>query len=326
MNCKKIIYLEHPKSSKQIMPMKKCILLSGVLLSLIACGKSEKSINKTEIQNQELLSQTESNTDLNSKPLKKLIFKNLDDIKDSEELNLPLLSKVASNLKIKYSNIKIDETSSINYDDKTAFFVLTTVERNKKSHKAEGYENLGNYFQRKYLFVNREDGCIIAEEFDANLGYYDNESIRFSKSHILKDLVYLNENTPAIAFYTEASASSRIVLYSERKFTLVTLAENEIKKVLYGYPIRMTNGDSNGGNTYQIETLETGLSFGDHKTNGFFDLIITKNFSYEEAFESDSENNLAEETNLKTKKESEKIKFNGREYAFHRDDRHRFLE
>jgi hypothetical protein len=88
----------------------------------------------------------------------------------------------------------------------------------------------------------------------------------------------------------------------------------------------MTNGDSNGGGTYQIETLETGMSFGDHKTNGFYDLIVTKNFSYEEAVEADSEKALAEEINLKTKKESEKLKFNGREYAFHRDERHRFLE
>lgn len=306
--------------------MKKTILPILVLMLLLSCGKSEKSTNEAEIQNQELLSQNETNNDLNQKQFKKLVFKNLDDIKDSEELNLKLLTKVASNLKIRYSNIKIDETSSINYDDKTAFFVLTIVEHNKKSHKASDYEDLGNYFQRKYLFVNREDGSIIAEEFDDNLGYYDNEAIRFSKSHILKDLVYLNESTPAIAFYTEASASSRIVLYSEQKFTLVTLADKEIKKVLYEYPIRMTNGDSNGGGTYQIETLETGMSFGDHKTNGFYDLIVTKNFSYEEAVEDDSEKALAEETNLKTKKESEKLKFNGREYAFHRDDRHRFLE
>lgn len=305
--------------------MKKTILPILVLMLLLSCGKSEKSSKEAEIQNQELLSQNETNNDLNQKQFKKLVFKNLDDIKDSEELNLNLLSKVASNLKIKYSNIKIDKTSSINYDDKTAFFVLTTVEH-KKNKKSDEFEDLGNYLQRKYLFVNREDGSIIAEEFDDNLGYYDNEAIRFSKSHILKDLVYLNESTPAIAFYTEASASSRIVLYSEQKFTLVTLADKEIKKVLYEYPIRMTNGDSNGGGTYQIETLETGISFGDHKTNGFYDLIVTKNFSYEEAVEDDSEKALPEEINLKTKKESEKLKFNGREYAFHRDERHRFLE
>ncbi|MDQ1167937.1 hypothetical protein [Flavobacterium sp. SORGH_AS_0622] len=305
--------------------MKKTILPIVVLMFLLSCGKSEKSSKEAEIQNQELLSQNETNNDLNQKQFKKLVFKNLDDIKDSEELNLNLLSKVASNLKIKYSNIKIDQTSSINYDDKTAFFVLTTVEH-KKNKKSDEFEDLGNYLQRKYLFVNREDGSIIAEEFDDNLGYYDNEAIRFSKSHILKDLVYLNESTPAIAFYTEASASSRIVLYSEQKFTLVTLADKEIKKVLYEYPIRMTNGDSNGGGTYQIETLETGMSFGDHKTNGFYDLIVTKNFSYEEAVEADSEKALPEEINLKTKKESEKLKFNGREYAFHRDERHRFLE
>jgi len=307
--------------------MKKNILLSCVLLFLFSCGKNEKAKNDAEVQYQELLSETQAQLGHNKKPLKKLIFKNLDEIEDSKELNLPLLSKVASNLKIKYSDIKINETSSINYNDQTTFFVLTTVSHEKKAFQTNDKDQeLGNYFQRKYLFVNSEDGSVIAEEFDDNLGYYDNEAIWFSKSHILKDLVFLNENTPAIAFYTEASARSRIVLYSEKKFTLVTLADNEIKKVLYEYPIRLTNGDSNGSGTFQIETLETGMSFSDHKTNGYFDLVITKNFSYEEAVENDIENGIEEKSDLKIKKEFEKVKYNGKEYAFHRDDRHRFLE
>lgn len=307
--------------------MKKTILLSTVLMFLFSCGKDEKVKNDAETQYQELLSETQAHLGNNKKPIKKLIFKNLDEIEDSKELNLELLSKVASNLKIKYSDIKISETSSINYDDQTIFFVLTTVAHDKKAFKtSDDDEELGNYFQRKYLFVNREDGSVIAEEFDDNLGYYDNEAIQFSKSHILKDLVFLNETTPAIAFYTEASASSRIVLYSEKKFTLITLADKEIKKVLYEYPIRLTNGDSNGSGTFQIETLETGMSLSDHKTNGYLDLIITKNFSYEEAIENDLENGIAEKSDLKVKKEVEKLKFNGRDYAFHRDDRHRFLE
>jgi len=307
--------------------MKKTILLSTVLMFLFSCGKDEKVKNDAETQYQELLSETQAHLDHNKKPLRKLIFKNLDEIEDSKEMNLNLLSKVASNLKIKYSDIKISETSSINYDDQTAFFVLTTVSHEKKAFKtSDDDEELGNYFQRKYLFVNREDGSIIAEEFDDNLGYYDNEAIQFSKSHILKDLVFLNETTPAIAFYTEANASSRIVLYSEKKFTLITLADKEIKRFLYEYPIRLTNGDSNGSGTFQIETLETGMSLSDHKTNGYFDLIISKNFYYEEAVENDLENGIEEKSDLKIKKELEKIKYNGREYAFHRDDRHRFLE
>ncbi|MXO07399.1 hypothetical protein [Flavobacterium sp. HBTb2-11-1] len=307
--------------------MKKTILLSAVLMFLFSCGKDEKVKNDAETQYQELLSETQAHLGRNKKPLRKIIFKNLDEIEDSKEMNLNLLSKVASNLKIKYSDIKISETSSINYDDQTAFFVLTTVSHEKKAFKTnDDDEELGNYFQRKYLFVNREDGSIIAEEFDDNLGYYDNEAIQFSKSHILKDLVFLNETTPAIAFYTEANASSRIVLYSEKKFTLITLADKEIKRFLYEYPIRLTNGDSNGSGTFQIETLETGMSLSDHKTNGYFDLIISKNFYYEEAIENDLENGIEEKSDLKIKKELEKIKYNGREYAFHRDDRHRFLE
>jgi len=301
--------------------MKKSILLSGVLLLLFSCEKKEKTKDEAEIQNQELLSQT----DLRQNPIKKLIFKNSEDFKDSEELDLQLLSKVASNLQIKSSAIKTNQSSSISYDDKTVFFVLTIVEKSKKLQKSDE-EDLGDYFERKYVFADRESGDIIAEESDDNLSYYNNESIRFSKSHVLKDLVDLNEKTRAVAFYTEATASSRIVLYSEQKFTLLTLADKKIRKVLYDYPIRQTNGDSNGSGTFQIETLETGMSFSDAKTNGFFDLMISKNFSFEEAVEGDSENGIEEKSDLKTKKELEKLKFNGKQYVFHRDDRHRFLE
>lgn len=301
--------------------MKKCILLSGILLFLFSCGKNEKTKNEAESQNPELLSQT----DLKQNAVKKLVFKNPEDFKDSEELDLQLLSKVASNLQIKSSAIKTNQSSSISYDDKTVFFVLTIVEKSKKLQKPDE-EDLGDYFERKYVFADRESGDIIAEESDDNLSYYNNESIRFSKSHILKDLVDLNEKTRAVAFYTEATASSRIVLYSEQKFTLLTLADKKIRKVLYDYPIRQTNGDSNGSGTFQIETLETGMSFSDAKTNGFFDLMISKNFSFEEAVEGDSENGIEEKSDLKTKKELEKLKFNGKQYVFHRDDRHRFLE
>lgn len=292
---------------------------------LFSCNQNQKSKNETLVkeQDQELFSQTEISA---KKPFKKLIFKNTDEIEVGEELDRELLSKVASNLNIRYTAIKIDESTSINYNDKTAFFVLTIAERNKKISKSADEEQLGDYFQRKYLFVDRESGTIIAEEFDDNLGYYDNEAIRFSKSHILKDLVQLNENTSGIAFYTEVSASSRIVLYSEQKFTILALADNEIKKYLYEYPIKLTNGDSNGNGTFQLETLETGMSLSDQKTNGFFDLIVTKNFSYEEAVEDDLENGVEGNTALQTKKESQKLRFNGREYAFNRDDRHRFLE
>jgi hypothetical protein len=307
------------------MPMKKCILFSGMVMFLFSCNENQKSKNEALVQeqDQELFSQTAINA---RKPVKKLIFKNTDQIEVGEELDRELLSKVASNLNIQYAAIKIDETTSINYNDKTAFFVLTIAEHNKKSSKAADEEQLGDYFQRKYLFVDRESGTIIAEEFDDNLGYYDNEAIQFSKSHILKDLVQLNENTSGIAFYTEVSASSRIVLYSEQKFTILALADNEIKKYLYEYPIRLTNGDSNGNGTFQLETLETGMSLSDQKTNGFFDLIVTKNFSYEEAVEEDLQNGVEGKTALQTKKESQKLRFNGREYAFNRDDRHRFLE
>ncbi|MFD1602037.1 hypothetical protein ACFSJW_24090 [Flavobacterium artemisiae] len=303
--------------------MKKCILLSGMVMFLFSCNQKSKNETLVQEQEKELFSQTEVGA---RKPVKKLIFKNTDQIEVGEELDRELLSKVASNLNIRYAAIKIDETTSINYNDKTAFFVLTIAEHNKKISKAADEEQLGDYFQRKYLFVDRESGNIIAEEFDDNLGYYDNEAIRFSKSHILKDLVQLNENTSGIAFYTEVSASSRIVLYSEQKFTILALADNEIKKYLYEYPIRLTNGDSNGNGTFQLETLETGMSLSDQKTNGFFDLIVTKNFSYEEAVEEDLENGVEGNTALQTKKESQKLRFNGREYAFNRDDRHRFLE
>ncbi|MNR60093.1 hypothetical protein D3C85_1815000 [compost metagenome] len=75
-----------------------------------------------------------------------------------------------------------------------------------------------------------------------------------------------------------------------------------------------------------METLETGLIISDTETNGFLDLIVSKNFLYEVAVEEDPENGTKEQSNIKVKKESERIKYNGKTYEFKKDDRYRFLD
>ncbi|MCP2026244.1 hypothetical protein L1276_001388 [Flavobacterium sp. HSC-32F16] len=298
------------------MKIKTYLILSGAFLFLFSCGKNEKQL--VEENAPSLAVQSES-----PKAVEKLIFKKSEYIIPSDELDLNLLKKTAENLKIKYTAIKTEDVSSIRYNENVTFFVISIIDKSAKAKSKE--EDLGNYYERKYVFVNSEDGKILHEETDKNLGYYENEGLRAAKTYILKDLLQLNDKTPAIALSTEVYSNSRVVMYSEEKFTILTFDGKQMKKVLYEYPIRSANGDSNGGGTYQIETLETGISISDTQTNGFYDLMVSKIYSYEDAVEEDLANDIQQKSDLKVKKEFQRLKFDGKTYLFNKDDRSRFL-
>ena len=296
------------------MRIKTYLILSGIFLFLSSCGKKEKEIIEENASSLALKTET-------PKPVEKLIFKNSEYIISSDELDLSLLKKASENLKIEYKTVKIEDVSSIKYSDEITFFVICIVRKENKSKD----ENRGNYYERKYVFVNNSDGKILAEESDAGLGYYENEGLRVGKTYILKNLLKLDEKNQAIAFTTAVYSNSRVVVYSEEKLTIMTFDGNKMKKLLYEYPIRSVNGDSDGSGTYQIETLETGISISDAQSNGFYDLLVSKIFSYEAAAEEDLENDIQKMNDLKVKKEFQRLRYNGKTYSFKKDDQNRFL-
>lgn len=291
------------------MRIKTYLILSGIFLFLSSCGKKEKEIIEENALSLALKTET-------PKPVEKLIFKNSEYIISSDELDLSLLKKASENLKINYNAVKVEDVSSIKYNDQTTFFVICIIR--KESILKSNDENRGNYYERKYVFVNNSDGKILAEESDASLGYYENKGLRVGKTYILKNLLKLDEKNQAIAFTTAVYSNSRVVVYSEEKLTIMTFDGNKMKKLLYEYPIRSVNGDSDGSGTYQIETLETGISISDAQSNGFYDLLVSKIFSYEAAAEEDLENDIQKMNDLKVKKEFQRLRYNGKIYSYNR--------
>ena len=298
------------------MRIKTYLILSGIFLFLSSCGKKEKEIIEESALSLALKTET-------PKPVEKLIFKNSEYIISSDELDLSLLKKASENLKINYNAVKVEDVSSIKYNDQTTFFVICIIR--KESILKSNDENRGNYYERKYVFVNNSDGKILAEESDASLGYYENKGLRVGKTYILKNLLKLDEKNQAIAFTTAVYSNSRVVVYSEEKLTIMIFDGNKMKKLLYEYPIRSVNGDSDGSGTYQIETLETGISISDAQSNGFYDLLVSKIFSYEAAAEEDLENDIQKMNDLKVKKEFQRLRYNGKIYSFKKDNQNRFL-
>lgn len=298
--------------------MKNYILTIATLLFLISCGKNEKSIVSEKLQDTIAVSPNETEI----KEVQTPIYDYEKDSDFSKEMDLDLLVKVVKNLKIKYEDVKIDESNSINYNDRISFFVITYLAEKAK----EGDEESGNYFERKYLFVNKKDGKIIAQELDKNSSYLDNEAGQPAAPYILKKLILLNERIFGIGLLTEFDSGSRIALWSVQKLTIITLADNKIQKILFEYPIRKTQGSSNGGGTFQMEVLETAIIVSSKKANGFFVLNVAKTFSKEEEVEEDLEKGIkGKVAPIKIKKESEKIQFNGQIYSFKKDDKYRFL-
>jgi len=235
----------------------------------------------------------------------------------SDELNKELLSKVCENLKIKYSNIYLYKSSSTNYNSETTFFVIRYI-TNK-------YDD-GNEYYTKYLFVNNSNGKIIDHINDENLKFMDNEAGQPSKTYIFKNKIVLNNQNKAIGLMTEYSVGGCVFLYSEQKFSIITLSENKLKKILYEYPIRKTQGESNCSGSHEIEILETSIIISKGKTNGLSDLLVTKKFIYEDVIEGDLEKNINSKNLVKNKMEKEKLQFNGMIYDFKKDDSYRFLK
>ena len=300
--------------------MKNYILAIAALLFLISCGKSEKPIESEKKQDSIVINPKESDL----KEVETPIYNYEIDSDFSKDLDLTLLAKVAKNLKIKYEDVKIDETTSINYDDNTTFFVVAYINKKIKQPLEVEEDELGDFLERMYVFVDKSNGNIIDKEVDKNLGIYEYEGLKIYKTYIFKKLVQINETIIAVALSTESSTDNRITLWSDQKFTLIALVDNKIKKILYEYPIRKTQGESNGGGSFQMEVLETAVSISNKKTSGFFDLKVAKTFSYEE--EEDLEKGIkGKVAPIKYKKEAERIQYNGKIYSFKTDDKYRFL-
>jgi len=294
--------------------MKKHLLISGMLLLFLACKKNENTSKDQKLQNDSIVALNQrAKTGLES-AVGGIIFTTTDNLEASKELDVHLLAKVASQLNIKYSDIKLDKTSSISYDN-VVFFVIAYKD-------VIGNEEKDISIDRKYVFAHKVNGKILAEESDASLGHLEDEVVQASKTYIFKNLLKLNATTPGIAFYTELNSGGTQVQFWQRKFTILTFENNTIKKVLYNYTIGRGNTSTIDGNTDQTETLESGLRISDAQTNGFNDLIISKKFLYEETNMTDD---LDVKANTKTKNETEILKYNGKNYTFETVDKMRFL-
>ncbi len=301
--------------------MKKCVLVLGLILFLISFGKSKKQNDDKHTQEEIFYYLKDS---IKKKEINTPIYNHGNYECYVEKVDTTLLFKIASNLKIPYSDINVEESSSIDFNNSITFLVFSFK---MKYEEQPNSDNIEYSIERKYVFVSKRDGKILDEETDSNLSYFNNEATGFSKSYVLKNIIKLNDTTNAIALKTETSGGGRISLYSRQLFTIITLEHNKIKKILYEYPVRKTQGESNGGGSFQMEVLETDISVSNLKTNGFYDLIVAKTFSYEEEVEEDLEKGIKEKVEpIKIKKESERIKYNGSIYVFKKDDKYRFLD
>jgi len=301
--------------------MKNYILTIATLLFLISCGKSEKSIEPEKIQDTIAVNPKE----IEIKEVETPIYNYEKDSDFSKELDLILLSKVATNLKINYEDIETDKTSSIVYNDDTAFFTITYVAKKWKEGIENWEENDGDYLERIYVFVNKSNGRIIDKVLDDESCVYENEALKVEKTEIFKKLIKLNENITGIMLSTLYYVSAHDVGYDETKFSILALDGNKIIKLVYAYPIQIENSDSLDGDVLEKETRNSTISISDSATNGFFDLKISKFFKYEKGKISDFENENNDKIIHKNKKESQVLKFNGKIYPFDLKDRLRFL-
>jgi len=234
------------------------------------------------------------------------VFKEYGERETVEILDTELLKLMCENSQFKYENIYLDKSFSKKQNEKFTFFSLRYItERNE----------LESFYATTFLLVNKS-GKILSELKNIDLNYSDNEAGQPYPTKILKKSIPLNETLNGIAVITEFSSPSRISLYSEELFSIIKFDNNSMKVILENYPIRKTQGESNGWGNFEIEIIESLFFIEKEKSNNFYNLKIIQNFEFEENIEKDSSKSIEALNRKKEAKEIEIIKYNGEKYDF----------
>ena len=234
------------------------------------------------------------------------VFKEYGERETVEILDTELLKLMCENSQFKYENIYLDKSFSKKHNEKFTFFSLRYI-----SERTE----LENYYATTFLLVNKS-GKILSELKNNDLNYSDNEAGQPYPTKILKKSIPLNETLNGIAVITEFSSPSRITLYSEELFSIIKFDNNSMKLILENYPIRKTQGESNGWGNFEIEIIESLFFIEKEKSNNYYNLKIIQNFEFEENIEKDSSKSIEALNRKKEAKEIEIIKYNGEKYDF----------
>jgi len=242
------------------------------------------------------------------------LFKDYGERETTEELNIELLKLVCKNSKIQFENIYLDKSFSKMFDENTTFFTVRYI-----TEKLE-FENI---YTTKFMTVNNK-GEVIKEINNNNLSYSDDEAGQPNSTRILSKLIPLNKRNFGIGLITEFYSPSRVSLYSEELFTIISLDKKSSKIVLENYPIRMTIGESNGSGTYEMETMDALIYLEETKSNKYYDFKVLQQFIYQNHIEEDVEKGLKELNDKKEAKETETLRFDGEQYVF-KKPKYKFL-
>ncbi len=217
----------------------------------------------------------------------------------TEELNVDLLKIICKNSDLAYSSIYFDHSYSKVISDAYTFYSIRYITK-----KLE-FETL---YTTKFLLVDAK-GTIIKELSDPNLSYSTDEVLQPYATRILSKLIPIRDKYSGIGIITEFYSGSRISLYSEQLLSIILLDQNNSKIILKDFPIRKTNGESNGMGNYELETMENSMYLETTKSHDFYDLKVVKDFKFEENLNDSIVKN-------KHKKDIEFLKFTGKSYTF----------
>jgi hypothetical protein len=243
------------------------------------------------------------------------IFKNYGERETVEILDIELLKLVSKKSEFIFDNIYLDKSFSKKYAENITFYSIRYITKKLETE---------NYYTTKFLFVN-ENGEILGELNNKNLSYSDNEAGQPNPTKILKNNISINKNINGIGIITTFSSPSRIFLYSEELLSVIILENNSPKIIIENYPIRKTQGESNGWGNYEIEVSESLIFVEKEKSYNFNDLKIMRNYTFEKYIEKDSLKSIKEFHKKDKIKEIEIIKYNGEKYTFKKNE-YKFLK
>jgi hypothetical protein len=243
------------------------------------------------------------------------IFKGYGERETVENLDIELLKLVSKKAEIIFENIYLDKSFSKKYNKDITFYSLRYITEKLESE---------NYYTTTFLFVN-DNGNVLGKLSNKNLNYSDNEARQPYPTRILKNNIPISKNLNGIGIITEFSSPSRISFYSEELLSVIIFNNNSLKTIIKNYPIRKTQGQSNGWKNHEIEVLESLVFLKKTTSNNFYDLKVVKNYTYEKHIEKDSLKKIKELNSKNKIKEIEIVKYTGEKYNFNKLQ-YRFLK
>lgn len=237
------------------------------------------------------------------------MFSQIIDMKYSEKLNVELLKKSCSVLKIKFETIELLRSSSMQFDEKSTFFAINIKYFDVK-------ENILCFTPLFFLINNKSYKIINIEKNLNEFECCENEAGGYSKPNILKKTISLNQKFKSIGIVFESHYGGCAGGGTNNELLIINPVNKGFNKIINKLPIVISAHEGGCNGNYEREIQESTLEISNKKTNNYFDIKVKTKIEFEKNKEENLDKNEKPFNQIKKKTLVNTVHFDGENYKF----------